>query len=141
MKRNMRSKDMLSSYRAQVDPDDGRDPRDFFKKENDSGVKSRKAQQLCAQVAETLQQLLGESGDELLQSLQVIDVAPAPDASQLLVIVAPAIGATLCADEALAVLARAGGWLRSELATAITRKRTPRLVFRAIPATKTEVQP
>jgi ribosome-binding factor A len=134
MKRRSQSKDMLSHCRAQIDADDGLDPRDFFKKENRSRGLGRKAQQLCAQVAETLQQVFGESGDAVIQSLQVASVAPAPDASQLLVVIAPAVGAQFGAGEAEQALARASGWLRSEVARAISRKRAPQLVFRVLPA-------
>ena len=48
----------------------------------------RKAFQLCHQVAETLEEVLAECGDGVLQALRVLDVEPAPDASRLLVTVA-----------------------------------------------------
>jgi ribosome-binding factor A len=133
MKRNSRRNDSLSRYRANVDADDGLDPRDFFQKEGRSRGVSRKAQQLRAQVAETLQQVFGESSDAVLQSLRVVEVRAAADASQLLVLTAPAVGAQITADDAVSALARAGGWLRSEVARAITRKRAPQLVFRMAP--------
>ncbi len=44
--------------------------------------------QLCHQVAETLEEVLAECGDVVLQDLRVLDVEPAPDASRLLVTVA-----------------------------------------------------
>ena len=48
----------------------------------------RKAKQLCRQVAETLDLVLsGDCRDELLQSLHVISVVPAPNSSRLLVTV------------------------------------------------------
>jgi ribosome-binding factor A len=131
-----RVRDSLSHFRAEADADDGADPHEFFKKEGTSNSKSgRKAQQLCAQIAETLQQLLGgESGDEILQALCLIEVSPTPDASQMLVIVGPALGAApLREEEVMDALGRASGWLRSEIAAAITRKRAPRLVFRYLP--------
>jgi ribosome-binding factor A len=136
MRRHRRVDDSLSRFRAESDADDGADPREFFKKEDSSTSKSgRKAQQLCAQVAETLQQLIGgEGGDEILQALCLIEVSPAPDASQMLVVVGPALGAVpLDAVEVQAALNRASGWLRSEIAAAITRKRAPRLMFRYLP--------
>ena len=141
MKRHQRTEDDLSYHRAEVDDDDGLNPRDFFKKENRRTGAGRKVQQLCSQVSETLQQILAESTDLIVQSLQVVSVAPAPDASQFLVIVMPSIGAQVSAEEADAALARAGGWLRGEIAAAITRKRVPQLVFRYLPATTGEVQP
>ncbi len=92
----------------------------------------RKALQLCHQVAETLEEVLAECGDGVLQALRVLDVEPAPDASRLLVTVA----ADSTSDEALDPcrvqehLMRASGHLRSEVAGAITRKRAPMLVYR-----------
>src|SRR5262249_3361176 len=95
---------------------------------------SRKALQLSAQVAETLDQLFGESGDSALQSLQVTEVVPSSDAVQLLVLVTPAFASQdFNADDAAAALARASGWLRSEVAASITPKPAPQLVFRVIP--------
>jgi ribosome-binding factor A len=139
MKRYPNSPDKFSTSRGQVDPDDGLDPREFFKPESRTGGAGRKAQQLSAQVADTLHQVFGESADATLQSLAVVEVRPAPDASQLLVLVAPAVGAECTADEAADALARAGAWLRGEVAKAITRKRAPQLVFRLIPAAGTEL--
>jgi ribosome-binding factor A len=135
MTRPNRVRDSISHFRAEADADDGADPREFFKKEGSSNTKSgRKAQQLCAQVADTLQQLPGESGDEVLQALCLVEVSPAPDASQMLVVVGPALGAVPRSEEDVqTALDRASGWLRSEIAAAITRKRAPRLVFRYLP--------
>ncbi len=47
----------------------------------------RKAAQLCRQVAVTLDEVLAECGDGVLRNLHVVDVAPFPDASRLLVTV------------------------------------------------------
>jgi len=144
MTRHNKVRDSLSTFRAEADADDGADPRDFFKKESSTKQSGRKSQQLCAQVADSLQHLFGgECGDEVLHAICLIEVSPAPDASQLLVLVGPAVGgAAFSADEVLAALDHASGWLRTEIAAAITRKRAPRLVFRYLPgATPGEVQP
>ena len=95
---------------------------------------NRKVLQLCRQVADTLAQVLsGECDDDVLRSLQVVTVAPAPDASQLLVIVAPALADDkLESAEVLQRLAASSGRLRSEVAAAITRKRAPRLAFQFV---------
>src|SRR6516165_5858656 len=86
------------------------------------------------QVADTLAQVLsGECGDDVLRSLQVVTVAPAPDASQLLVIVAPALADDkLESAEVLQRLAASSGRLRYEVAAAITRRRAPRLAFQFV---------
>jgi ribosome-binding factor A len=92
----------------------------------------RKAVQLCHQVAETLEEVLADCGDAVLQALRVLDVEPAPDASRLLVTVAVdgLPREKLDPERVHDHLARASGYLRSEVASAITRKRTPVLVYR-----------
>jgi ribosome-binding factor A len=94
----------------------------------------RKTMQLCRQVADTLGLVLsGECDDDVLRSLQVVAVTPAPDASQLLVIVAPAIaGEMLDPADVLSRLASCAGRLRCEVAAAISRRRTPRLAFQFV---------
>ncbi|MFO0949795.1 MAG: ribosome-binding factor A [Isosphaeraceae bacterium] len=102
----------------------------------------RKARQLGRQVAETLDALLsGESRDELLGGLRVTSVVPAPDDTHLLVTVTP-IAAERPYDPAAIVdhLTRATGWLRTELATAVHRKRVPGLSFRVAPPGGTPVE-
>jgi len=83
-------------------------------------------------VAVTLEEVLAECGDVVLQALRVLDVEPAPDASRLLVTVAVDGTAddTLDAGNVHDHLVRASGHLRSEVASAITRKRAPVLVYR-----------
>lgn len=96
---------------------------------------SRKVYQLCRQVAETLNSLLsGECRDELLQSLYVASVTPAPDATQVLVTVQPLDPhAPVCPREILSRLQSVSPWLRSEVAHAITRRKAPHLVFQVHP--------
>jgi hypothetical protein len=62
-----------------------------------------------------------------------VTVAPAPDASQLLVIVAPALAdERLDPADVLQRLDACSGRLRCEVAASITRKRAPRLAFQFI---------
>jgi len=73
---------------------------------------------------------LADSGDDVLRELVVHDVEPAPDASRLMV----GVGLSASANarsvvEVLGRLAEASGFLRREVATAITRKRAPELMF------------
>ena len=98
-----------------------------------AGPVDRKAWQLCRQVGHTLDEVLAECGDAVLQGLRVEGVEPFPDASRLLVTVAfiddrPG----QMADVGLVVdhLQRASGHLRCEVATAVTRKRAPLLLYR-----------
>jgi ribosome-binding factor A len=121
---------MLSSC-AEVREDDGIDPQDFFKPEINNKKTNRKTLQLCSQIADTMNVLLPDCHDELLHLLQVASVVPAPDASQLLVMVYPIVQGDKPFDpnEVLDHLAQAAGYLRSEVAAAITRKRVPSLLF------------
>jgi len=58
---------------------------------------------------------------------------PAPDATQLLVLVAPAVaGQQRDPDTVIAKLAAVAGRLRSEVAMAITRRRAPQLLFQFV---------
>jgi ribosome-binding factor A len=125
---------------AELHSDDGQDPKEFFRKALPAKKTGRKALQLCSQVADTLSLVLsGECGDEVLQNLLVAEVTPAPDASQLLVVLAPTPGSQLpAAEEVMAALHAATGLLRTAVAAAITRKRAPRLRFQFVPQVERE---
>jgi hypothetical protein len=89
--------------------------------------------QLCRQVAETLDEVLADCGDGVLRGLRVATVVPCPNASRLLVTVAPIDGRL--APEAgpkvvMEHLERASGHLRYEMAASVTRKRAPLLFYR-----------
>jgi ribosome-binding factor A len=93
----------------------------------------RKASQLCRQVAVTLDEVFPDCGDPALQGLRVASVVPFPDTSRLLVSVTRAdgrAGEVNVPAPVLEHLQRAGGYLRCEVAAAITRKRAPSLFFR-----------
>ena len=87
--------------------------------------------QLCRQVEQTLSLVLsGECENEVLQSLLVESVTPAPNASQLLVTVRQMDGdEPVSTPEILVRLGEVAGQLRFEVASAITRKRAPKLLF------------
>ena len=130
MNRKRVSKQELQSLCGEIHPDDGVDPKDFFRPSRRRDSNHRKAQQLCQQVAETLSLVLsGEFGEEL-SDLRIVAVTPAPDATQLLVLVAPAFADRLLdPNVVMARLMAAAGQLRSEVARAITRRRAPKLLF------------
>ncbi len=90
--------------------------------------------QLCSQVQRTLDQVLsGELDDDRLRDVYVVQVTPAPDANCLLVTVAPlGFAKDFRPDEVMARLAANSGRMRSELARAINRKKTPELLFRVV---------
>jgi hypothetical protein len=91
--------------------------------------------QLCRQAQRALSLApAGECGDDVLRSLYVDSVLPAPDATQLLVrLVIPSTARDVRADDILARLDRVHGLLRHAVAEAITRKRAPELSFIIVP--------
>ena len=93
---------------------------------------SRKVTQLCEQAREALSMALTCSADPALRELSVASVSPAPDASRLLVTIETDVDSAQTADHdyILDKLQVARGYLRSEVAGAIHRKRTPELMFR-----------
>ncbi len=91
----------------------------------------RKVKQLCGQVRRTVEQvLLGELDDDVLRCLYVLDVEPAPDESRLLVTVGP-FTSDVAVDpvQVIARLGAASGRIRAEVAAAITRRKTPNLIY------------
>ncbi len=129
------SKRRLRTLCAEVSPEDGTDPRDWQKDPHGRKSDRRKARQLCGQVAESLTFLLAGEADDLLRTLDVAGVEPAPDTKQLLVTVHALPGPTPANPSAiLDALGRASGRLRSEVASAITRRRAPLLVYRVLVA-------
>ena len=101
-----------------------------------SSSHARKDLQLCRQVADTLHLVLGDCGDDCLRDLHVVRVVPAPDASQLLVIVGSPPGETPAEPrEVLARLQARAPAFRAEVARAITRKRAPALLFEYLAVT------
>jgi ribosome-binding factor A len=138
-----RAREQMLAHCGEIHDDDGVDPREFFKSNQLRDKRNRKADQLCAQVAETLGLVLsGDFDDELLRSLHVVSVRPAPNASQLAVALRAdpsdeAIDPRIVLDRLAAVMGR----LRCEVAAAITRKRAPRLVFHLIGPARTGEAP
>lgn len=115
---------------AQTGPEDGMDPKEFFRKSGFRGP-GRKVMQLCGQVQHALYFILGaEVGDESLALLEVISVDPAPDSTRLLITVKRPESMTL--DEATTKLQEAGKAIRSEVAASIHRKKVPELVYRVV---------
>jgi ribosome-binding factor A len=131
--KKIRRRQDLSSC-DEIGPDDGADPRTFFRERTYKRT-NRKALQLCGQIARTLSSVLTyESSDDLLRCRWVESVEPSPDSTRVLVTVSvgiPSEGAD--PNEVLAHLYRSAGKMRTEIAAAIHRKRVPELVFRVIP--------
>jgi ribosome-binding factor A len=140
MKSDKRMREILREHCAEAGEDDGRDPRDDRKGGGSGRNESRKSKQLCRQVAETLDWVFsGDAPDDLLRSLRVAAVEPAPYSSRLLVTVI----ADLPPEEAdpqliLDRLHEHAGRLRCEVATSINRRKVPTLVFQVISRTMTD---
>jgi ribosome-binding factor A len=131
MSLDKRTREQMLAHCDAIHEDDGVDPREFFKLRSHRDKPDRKAQQLCRQVAETIDQVLaGELGDAALNGLRVASAIPAPDASRLLVTVV-VIGHDAPFDRAVIEqkLAAVTGLLRSAVAAAITRRKAPNLSF------------
>ncbi len=139
------SKDGLRSLCAEIGDDDGDAPRlrswrksrarrsKSRESQPQVGADVRKAYQLCRQVGQTLDEVLAECGDAVLQGLRVEGVEPFPDASRLLVTVTfidNRPGRMAEVGFVVNRLQRASGHLRCEVATAVTRKRAPLLLYR-----------
>jgi ribosome-binding factor A len=123
-------KDILASA-TDIRANDGLDPRFDRHGERPSG--KRKTLQLCREVERTLSAVLsGECDDDLLRELIVLSVVPAPNAGRLLVTVGLPKSAGATVDEVLERLLSKSGQLRSEVAAAVSRRKTPELVFRVV---------
>lgn len=131
MSLDKRTREQMLAHCDAIHEDDGVDPREFFKLRSHRDKPDRKAQQLCRQVAETIDQILaGELGDAALSNLRVSGVVPAPDASRLLVSLV-AVSDDVPFDQSTTEqrLAAVTGLLRSAVAAAITRRKAPNLSF------------
>jgi ribosome-binding factor A len=133
-----RTREQMLAMCCEIHEDDGIDPRHFFKAGRVRKKEDYKTRQLCRQVAETIDQILsGEVGDDILRSLRVAGVVPAPNASQLLVtLVTDLPSEELDRVEAERRLSERKGCLRSEIAAAITRRKAPTLEFEIVASTE-----
>lgn len=89
------------------------------------------AEQLSAQVADALTLALADARDPLLRELVVVSVLPRRGAACLQVTLEVAPDRPI--GEIQRRVERAVGWLRSEVADAIERKRVPDLVIFVVP--------
>ena len=95
----------------------------------------RKTKQLCAQVRRVTSQFLGfETSDELLQSLFVEAVDPAPDATCVQVTLSVPQGLDVERADVLERLDAVSGDLRAEIARTVKRRKAPGLNFLVVRA-------
>ena len=127
MKRSMKSRKDRDLFPTDAEPDDL-----YFSSRERSH--DRKTHQLCAQVQQTLAFLLEtECSDECLQGFYVESVSPDPNASRLLVALRQWDRRRFF--DLKIILERLGdvkGYWRSEVGSAINRKKTPDLVFQVL---------
>lgn len=113
--------------------DDGFNPKRFFDRRrwHDSQKQSgRKALQLCGQVKAALHAILAGCADDAVRNLTVLAVRPAPHTGRLEVAVAISPMADAPDREPFEMgLRRAAGWIRTEVAAAINRRRAPELIW------------
>lgn len=124
--------DDLLRLAGDLSPEDGGDPKLFRAKPWDSPKQAgRKAKQLCSQVRHALDGAFAACADLLIQAAGVVAVDPAPHTGRLRVLVgAPADVPPGALAEALE---RAAGFLRTEVAAAISRRYAPELAFEVVP--------
>jgi ribosome-binding factor A len=125
------SREEILFFAADVRPDDGLDPR--YDRRGGRPAGKRKTLQLCREAERTLSSVLtGECDDDLLRDLIVQSVVPAPNAGRLLVTVAMPPSIDVPIEEVLQRLLGVSGRLRREVAGAVSRRKTPELVFRVV---------
>jgi ribosome-binding factor A len=134
MKSDKRLREILRQYCAEVGEDDGRNPRDDHEQGGNGRNESRKCRQLCRQVAEALDWVLyGDIPDDLLRSLRVAAVEPAPYSSRLLVTVVTDLPPEEADPQMILVrLQQHAGRLRCEVAASINRRKVPTLAFQVM---------
>lgn len=133
-----RPHDGMRDLCAHAHEDDGLDPREWSKPTHDTQhaakVRRRKDLQLCKQARMAIDRALAGSINPLLRELHVHRVEPAPDARRLNIhIAAPGWILDEYEDEVLMHLRDARGYLRCEVAAAMSRKAVPQLVLHLIP--------
>lgn len=104
---------------------------DRSREEPEQSTLSRKDAQLCKQVLVAVQTSLAEwRADPILGNVEIVEAVPWPRLSRIrLTALAPADAESLVRD----ALDRARPFLRASVAAAISRKRTPGLVFLVLP--------
>lgn len=127
-------KSRWSTLCSQLGEDDGVDPRRVAHPQRKKTV-DRKTLQLCGQVAHIIESVLnGDLRDDDLSGLHVVSVVPTAHASRLLVTVAPGpCPPAVSAETILSKLQAQSRRIRAEVSTAITRRKTPELVFVYVP--------
>lgn len=133
----MKSKDSHQRAEAQslcadLHADDG-PPEHRRAESRDEHSDDRKTMQLCAQVRRALHGVIPLPGSAFFDGFVVETVEPAPDVSRLRVVISVPLS---CAHSVASIRGRLSGmagFVRSEIAPQISRKRVPLLTFTFVP--------
>lgn len=125
MPSSKRDADEVRAFCAEVFEDDGVNPNEDKRRDTNRNRRDRKLEQLCKQVEHALQ--IAFPTVRVPSDAYISSVVPAPNAGRLRVMV----GVPANCDHApvTAELERCRGYLRTEVAQAISRRRAPELVF------------
>ena len=93
-----------------------------------SGRTQHKTLQLCRQVERELPFVFAECSSEVVQELMVASVEPNPSASRLLITVVSELPVRTVLQE----LNRVQGFIRTEIAMTIHRRKVPELIYRCV---------
>src|ERR1043165_1016880 len=111
---------------ARAHDEDGIDPRYIRNEGEEARPTSRKDMQLCKQVWRALSASLEGCAGPVLTQLDILSVEPAPHTGRLRITVSPRAGAVpMPGQVVLEHLARARGYLRSQLVGIVMRERIP----------------
>jgi ribosome-binding factor A len=114
-----------------LQPDDGIDPRYDVRGSRSSGKVDRKAAQLCAQVRHALDFIVPAVLQDTELDAMVLDVQPAPNTGNLLVLLTAVDPAQDDMKLHNAIIERAGT-IRLSVAQSIQRRKTPTLTYRVV---------
>lgn len=117
---------------ADLHSDDG-PPTSRRGESRDDSTDIRKTMQLCAQVRRALYGVIPLPGSSCFEGLVVESVGPDPDASRLRVVISVPVSSTWRIPALRNRLLDMAGFIRSEVAPQIHRKRVPFLAFELIP--------
>ena len=117
---------------ADLHADDGQ-PNSRRKETCDDRNDDRKTMQLCAQVRRALHGIIPLPGSSFFEGLIVEAVEPDPNATRLRIVISVPISCAHSIPSLNQRLTDMVGFMRSEVATQINRKRVPMLTFEFIP--------
>lgn len=139
--RKKRSLRELADFVASLGPEDGIPSKILKKSEAPASGRADKSARRLARVAERQLTLALQDarGDPVFGELAIARVDAVGDGTCLRVQVVPCNPADPPPHERVqAALAHAAGWLRSQLAAAVRRRRVPQLVFEYVPSAAVE---